>query len=119
MIGLGAADVLTGSPRTLGLLESELDSISAGTLQIGDGNSGSMVISVPVSHNNNLALTSAGAITFNSSVTMSTDRNFSATSSSLTSGIALSGASSDITTSGTGSILISANRNVFMNSVQA
>jgi hypothetical protein len=35
LIGLGSADVLSGSPLTLGLTDAELDRITAGTLVIG------------------------------------------------------------------------------------
>jgi hypothetical protein len=44
-INLGGADVLNGGTLTLGLTDAELDLITAGTLQIGDSNSGAITIS--------------------------------------------------------------------------
>jgi fibronectin-binding autotransporter adhesin len=38
-VDLGGADVLTGSPLTLGLTDAELDRVTAGSLEIGGGNS--------------------------------------------------------------------------------
>ncbi|MCB1211679.1 MAG: cadherin-like beta sandwich domain-containing protein, partial [Verrucomicrobiales bacterium] len=49
LINLGGADVLAGNPLTLGLADSELDRVTAGTLTIGDSNSGNITISAAIS----------------------------------------------------------------------
>jgi len=67
-IDLGGADVLAGSPLTLGLTDAELDSVTAGTLTIGDGASGAITVSAAVSRpgSTNVGLTTGGTILFNS-----------------------------------------------------
>ena len=57
LINLGGADVLSGSPLTLGLTDTELDLITAGTVQIGDGSNGTTTISAVISHTGDLSLT--------------------------------------------------------------
>ena len=47
-INLGGGDVLTGSPLTLGLSDAELDLISAGTINIGDENTGTITVSAAI-----------------------------------------------------------------------
>ncbi|VTS07656.1 autotransporter-associated beta strand repeat-containing protein [Tuwongella immobilis] len=47
-INLGGADVLSGSPLTLGLTLAELSRITAATLQIGDATTGSITVSQAV-----------------------------------------------------------------------
>ena len=49
LINLGGADVLTGSPLTLGLTDAELDQVTAGTVQIGGANSGAITVSAVIS----------------------------------------------------------------------
>ena len=44
-IDLGGADVLSGSPKTLGLTDAELDRVFANTLRIGDGSAGLLNVS--------------------------------------------------------------------------
>jgi hypothetical protein len=65
-IDLGGADVLSGSPRTLGLTDAELDRITAGTLTIGNAGSGEMKITAPISRSaaTDVNLISGGAIVF-------------------------------------------------------
>ncbi len=46
LINLGGADVLNSSPLTLGLTDTELDQVTAGTLVIGNATSGVMTVSV-------------------------------------------------------------------------
>ncbi|MBB3836022.1 surface protein [Runella defluvii] len=66
-IDLGAATNLLGGP--LSLSDDELDRITAGTLQIGDANSGAITISAPISRAaaTNVNLTTAGAVNLNAS----------------------------------------------------
>ena len=49
LINIGGADVTTGSPLTLGLTDAELDTITAGTLKIGDSASGAITVSEDLS----------------------------------------------------------------------
>ena len=48
MINLGGADILVGSPLTLGLTAAELNSITAGTLIIGSAASGTMTVNANI-----------------------------------------------------------------------
>jgi hypothetical protein len=48
LIDLGGADVLSGSPLTLGLSGAELGQVTAGTLVIGDAQSGSITVSAAI-----------------------------------------------------------------------
>ena len=48
LINLGGSDVRSGSPLALGLDDAELDRITAGTINIGDTNSGAISISSPI-----------------------------------------------------------------------
>jgi hypothetical protein len=55
-INLGGADVLTGSPRTLGLTDAELDRVTAGTINIGNSATGDLSVTSPISVNTNVLL---------------------------------------------------------------
>lgn len=112
LINLGGADVLSGSPLTLGLTDAELDGIIAGTLQIGDASSGTITVSAAITHGNHLSLTTGGGITVNQSVTMATDKSLAATTISTTAGISLATTNSDLAASGTGAITLTAARNI-------
>ncbi|MFL5327467.1 MAG: beta strand repeat-containing protein [Gemmataceae bacterium] len=63
-IDLGGSDIFV---TTLGLSDPELDCITAGTLQIGDINSGTVTLSSAISHTGStkLAVTTGGAINLN------------------------------------------------------
>lgn len=79
-INLGGADVLTGSPLTLGLADAELDRITAGTLVIGRTGataSGDMTISSAISPAlaRNLTLQAGGDIVANASTGITTLAN--------------------------------------------
>ncbi|MBX2929635.1 MAG: HYR domain-containing protein [Saprospiraceae bacterium] len=66
-INLGGADVLSGSPLTLGLTDAELDQVSAGTLILGNANSGNLTVSAAISRPaaTNVQLRSGGDVIFN------------------------------------------------------
>ncbi|MDG4549954.1 MAG: IPTL-CTERM sorting domain-containing protein [Candidatus Contendobacter sp.] len=49
LINLGGADVLNSSPLTLGLTDTELDQITAGTLVLGNATSGALRLSADIS----------------------------------------------------------------------
>ncbi len=65
-IDLGGADVLSGSPLTLGLTDAELDRITAGTLTIGDAASGPITVSAAITRPSatDVRLVGAGGIVF-------------------------------------------------------
>ena len=65
-LNLGGFDVLTGSPKTLGLTDQELDGMSAGQILLGDNTTGPVTVSAATSRSSstNVSLTSAGAIQF-------------------------------------------------------
>ncbi len=67
LIDLGGADVLTGSPLTLGLTGAELNSVTAGTLTLGDAASGTITLTgaIVLSASTDVELHSGGAIVFN------------------------------------------------------
>jgi hypothetical protein len=60
-IHLGGSDVLSGSPLTLGLTDTELSRITAGSVQWGDARSGSITITEPISPENRAKLPPAKA----------------------------------------------------------
>ncbi len=64
--------------NTLELSDTELDRITAGTLQIGDSTSGTITVSAAISHPNNLSLTSSAGINFNQPVTMASNMSLTA-----------------------------------------
>ncbi|MGD9856654.1 MAG: tandem-95 repeat protein [Planctomycetaceae bacterium] len=71
-INLGGGDVLSGSPKTLGLGDEELDRIAAATLRIGDATSGTITVvnsgvTPPTNRALDVELISAGDIIFNAS----------------------------------------------------
>jgi hypothetical protein len=47
-VDVGGADVLTASPRTLGLTDAELDRVTAGTLVLGGTGAGDLTVSAPI-----------------------------------------------------------------------
>ena len=108
-IDLGGADVLTGSPLTLGLTDDELDRITAGTLTIGDVASGTMIVSTAISHANHLTLITGGAMAFDNAVTMAAGKNLRGDA---VSQILLRTAASDLATTGTGSVSLTTPRNI-------
>ncbi len=65
-IDLGGADVLTGVDRTLGLTDAELDRIVAGTLILGDAQSGDVTISAAITRSarTDMEIRSGGDIRF-------------------------------------------------------
>ncbi|MBC6996022.1 hypothetical protein H9S92_17770, partial [Lewinella lacunae] len=69
LINLGGADVFSSSPSTLGLTDTELDQVAAGTLVLGTANSGNITISAAISRPaaTNVELRSGGDILFNQS----------------------------------------------------
>ena len=102
----------TNTAGQLSLTDAELDRITAGTVQIGDSNSGTITVSAALTHANHLSLTTGAGITVSQAVTMANDKNFSATSTSTSAGIDLASSSSDIAATGSGTISLTAARNI-------
>ncbi len=102
------------SASELSLTDSELDRITAGTVQIGHAAGGPIRVHNAITHANDLSLTSADEIRFIQSVTMAADKDFTATSTSTTQRIFFTTPDSDIVTSGTGTILLDAARSIQM-----
>jgi len=113
LIDLGAADILSGGPLTLGLTDAELDGISAGLLQIGNSSSVSIAVSNAISHGNHLSLTSGAGSTVNQAITMALDKNLTLTAVGT---IHLSASSADLSTAGTGAISMTTARNILLGS---
>lgn len=109
LINLGGVDVLSGSPLTLGLTDAELDRITAGSLQIGSSNSGSITVSSAITHDNSLSLSTGGGLTVNNAITMALNKNFTA---SVADTINLATSSADLSTSGTGTVSLTTLRNI-------
>ncbi|RLS33683.1 MAG: hypothetical protein DWH80_00040 [Planctomycetota bacterium] len=116
LINLGGADVLSGSPLTLGLTDTELDRITAGTVQIGDASSGAITVSAVISRaaSTNLVLTTGGSITVNEglathggSLTLSATNGITLSNSLTTSGGNVT-LSADSDANGSGTLTISA-----------
>ena len=99
---------------SLSLTDTELDNITAGIiLNIGDAISGTITVSAPITHGNNVLLTTNAALTANSSFTMAANWNLTATAIST---ISFANTNADFTASGTGSIGMTTPRNITMSS---
>ena len=105
-IDLGGADV---GGTTLGLSDAELDSITAGTVQIGNSNAGLITVSSGVTHGNHLSLTTGAGVTINNAITMASNRNFT---TNAVGTISLSNSAADLSASGTGTISLTTARNI-------
>lgn len=92
----------------LGITNTELSRISAGLVEVGSSGGGPVTVTGAINSTNHLALASNYGVTFNQSVTMATNRNFSA---SATGTVGFSGTGS-VAASGTGSVTLSAGRNI-------
>ncbi len=103
-VDLGGADVLGGSPLTLGLTNAELARISAGTLLIGNNDTGSITVSNTLNLSNNLSLLTGQGISFEAGLTMAVDRDLMAGAA----GPMVLGSNGSITSSGTGDVAIDA-----------
>jgi hypothetical protein len=103
-----------GSSIFLNLTDAELDCITADTTRIVTVN-GQLSVSGTITHSNHLSLvTTAGPVIIGFPITMAPDKNFTADNS--TQAIQLSAGGADITTSGTGAILLTAGRDFSMSS---
>jgi fibronectin-binding autotransporter adhesin len=71
-IDLGSA---AGTGATLNLSDAELDAVTAGTLQIGDSNSGAISVSAAITHGNHLSLTTGAGVSGSGDLTLSAGRN--------------------------------------------
>lgn len=97
------------SPGTaLGITNTSLSRISAALVEVGSSGGGPVTVTEAIHSTNHLALASNHGVTFNQSVTMAVNRNFSA---SATGTVGFSGSGS-VAASGTGSVTLSAGRNI-------
>ncbi len=76
-IDLGGGDVFSGLPRTLGLTDGELDQVTAGVLQIGDNNSGSVSFTsaIDLAGTDTLEIISGSTVNDTGGATVFTDTN--------------------------------------------
>ncbi len=109
-INLGSATDATGGP--IGLSDGELDRVTAGTLNIGDANSGTITVSAAITHANNLSLLTGAGCSIDQAITMAVNKNLSAVTASTSAGISLTTSSSDLIASGAGTISLTAARNI-------
>lgn len=100
---------------SLSLTDTELDRISAQTVQIGNSSSGQINVTGAITHGNNLSLTTGASLIIFEAITMAANRNFSANTTGTSDGIALNSTTSDIATSGTGTVTLTSARNIFLN----
>lgn len=77
---IGGADV---AGAVLGLTDAELDRITAGTLQIGNSNSGPIALSSAISIGSHLSLTSGAGVSGSGDVMLTASKNFSVTANGL------------------------------------
>jgi trimeric autotransporter adhesin len=105
-IDLGSSDVAGPS---LALTDAELSRVIAGTLQIGNAQSGAITVSGSISQGNNLFLITGAEVTVNHSITMEPNKNL--TTDALGS-ITLATSNAHLSTSGTGAISLTTARNL-------
>lgn len=77
-INLGGADVLAGSPRTLGLDATELGKITSSALNIGTGTAGALTVSAALSFTKDLSLSTGNTLAVNQSLTLAANKALSA-----------------------------------------
>lgn len=110
-INLGTAGDPSAGP--LNLTDAELDLITAGTLFVGNSASGQISTTAPISHPNNLTLTTGAGMTLTNSVTMAVDKTLTGVALGTTTGaITSTGA---LTATGTGGVSITTARNIALN----
>ncbi|MEQ1921297.1 MAG: LamG-like jellyroll fold domain-containing protein [Pyrinomonadaceae bacterium] len=105
----------TGDPSAgpLNLTDGELDRVTAGTLFVGNSNSGQISTTAPITHPNNLTLTTGAGITFTNPVTMALNKTLTGNALGTTTGaIAVSSA---LAATGTGGVLLDAVRSIAVN----
>lgn len=84
-----SVDLGTETNGQLSLTDTELDTITAGTLQIGNANSGAITVSAAITHANNLSLTTGAGVSGSGALTLAAGKNLGVTASGV---IDLSGA---------------------------
>ena len=109
LIALGGAEILTGSPLTLGLSAAEIAQVTAGTLTIGNTQSGEVDISTAVAFSSpvvNVTTASGNAIAFSGTGSLAASGNVTLTTSG-TGAITSTTAATDVTP-GAGTISLKA-----------
>lgn len=111
-VNLGGADV---DGTTLGLTDTELDRITAGTVQIGNASSGAITVSNAITHGNRLSLTTGAGVIINEAISMAANKNLTIDAFGTSTGeISLANANAALSASGTGSITLGAGRNLVL-----
>ena len=109
LIALGGTEVLTGSPLTLGLSATEIAQVTAGTLTIGNTQTGEVDITTPVAFSSpvvNVTTGSGNAIAFSGTGSLTDSGNVTLTTSG-TGAITSTTGATDITV-GAGTISLNA-----------
>ncbi len=97
---------------SLGFSAFQLAAISAGTLQVGDANSGSLTIADALSPQYHLVLSTGGGITLSAGIAMAANKNLTATAAST-----ISATAGDFTATGTGAISFTSGRDIAVSGV--
>jgi hypothetical protein len=107
----------TETGGSLSLTDTELDRVTADTLQIGDSNSGAITVSAAITQGNNLALTTGAGVTFNNAVTMTADKSLTVSAVGTSNGtISLANTNADLSATGAGAISLTTVRNISLTS---
>jgi autotransporter-associated beta strand protein len=101
-----AVDLGTNTEGKLSLTDAELDRVTAGTLQIGDSNSGAITVSSAITHANHLSLATGAGVSGAGALTLAAGKNLGVTANGA---INLSGA---ITVPGTTTLAAGAANNI-------
>ena len=108
-----AINLGTNTAGSLSLTDAELDRVTAGTVQIGDVNSGAITVSAAITQGNNLSLTTGAGIDVDNAITMAADKSLTANALGTTNGaINLTYDSSNLSATGTGAISLTTSRNI-------
>ncbi|HRI04238.1 MAG TPA: Calx-beta domain-containing protein [Pyrinomonadaceae bacterium] len=107
-INLGTSGDPLGGP--LNLLDAEIDRVTAGTLFVGNSNSGTITTSAAITHPNNLTLTTGRGITFTSPVTMAVDKTLTGNAEGTATGAISVNAA--LGSTGTGGVALTTARNI-------
>jgi len=99
----------------LSLTDAELDRINTTHLILGDDNDGWIPVTAAITQNKHLSLNNNGGVTITNSVTMAADKNFSVSTVSPNAALEFWSSGAQISTTGTGSISLTAKRNITVN----
>ncbi|WP_395753590.1 autotransporter-associated beta strand repeat-containing protein [Prosthecobacter sp.] len=98
------------TPSTVELSDAELDNVTAGTVAIGDANSGTITTSAAITHPNNLSLITGAGLTVSQSLTMPVNKNLTV------NGVGTLAVNAAIAATGTGAISMTTARDIVVTS---